>query len=90
VENALNAGKLVHGLDAVESMAARKNCRLLVVEKDFKAPDPAKARLNTPHFYIRDTVDMIIQKVLENGGDVEFLENGMLAAHGGIALIQYH
>lgn len=90
VENALSAGKLVHGLGAVESMAARKNCRVLVVEKDFKAPDSAKARLDITHFYIRDTVDTIIQKVLENSGDVEFVGNGTLAAHGGIVLVQYY
>ena len=28
--------------------------------------------------YIRDVVDDLIEKVLEDGGDVEFVDNGML------------
>ena len=44
---------------------------------------------NNP-FYIKDAVDDIMEKVLQNGGDVEFVENGVLKDYERIALIQYY
>ena len=41
-------------------------------------------------FYIKDAVDDVMQKVLENGGDVEFVDNGVLQNYGQVALIQYY
>ena len=41
-------------------------------------------------FYIKDAVDDIMEKVLANGGDVEFVENGALHEYGKIALIQFY
>ena len=40
--------------------------------------------------YIKDAVDTLIEKVLENGGDVEFVEPGMLKDYNHLALIQYY
>ena len=40
--------------------------------------------------YIKDAVDDVIEKVLENGGDVEFVEEGLLNDYQQIALIQYY
>jgi hypothetical protein len=40
--------------------------------------------------YIKDAVDDVIEKVLENGGDVEFVDEGILKDYNHIALIQYY
>jgi len=41
-------------------------------------------------FYIKDAVDDIIEKVLENGGDIEFVDQDVLRDYGHIALIRYY
>ena len=38
--------------------------------------------------YLKDAVDSVIEKVLEYGGDVEFVEDGSLADYNHIALIR--
>lgn len=99
VENAMGAKKLAHGIEEVWQAVAHKNCRLLVVERGFMytarqgaEPDVIyKEELPSDYpFYIKDAVDDVIQKVLENGGDVEFTEDGTLKDYGRIALIQYY
>ena len=40
-------------------------------------------------FYIKDAVDDIIEKVLASGGDVEFVDEGILKDYNKIALIEY-
>ena len=40
--------------------------------------------------YIKDAVDDVIEKILEAGGDVEFVEPGILESYNHIALIQYY
>jgi hypothetical protein len=40
--------------------------------------------------YIKDAVDDVMEKVLETGGDVEFVEEGLLKEYQHIALIQYY
>jgi len=82
---AQNDLKLVTGVENVLSHASRKLGRLLVVEKDFNYPavqDPAD---DTPR---RDMVDDIIEKVLESGGDVEFVDD--IKDYNHIALIEYY
>jgi hypothetical protein len=39
---------------------------------------------------IRDAVDDVIEKVLENGGDVEFADKDLLKDYQQIALIKYY
>jgi len=39
--------------------------------------------------YIKDAVDDVIEKVLENGGDVEFVDEGLLKDYHHIALILF-
>jgi hypothetical protein len=99
LENAKNEHKLSEGIHEVEKSSRQKNSRLLVVEKDFAYPpcsvhpcgeiSETVSPSNLP-FYIRDTVDSVIEKVLQNGGDVEFVENGMLKDYDRIALIKYY
>ena len=39
---------------------------------------------------IKDAVDDVMEKVLENGGDVEFVDEGVLKNYHNIALVQYY
>jgi hypothetical protein len=98
IDQALSERKLEFGIRQVWQTATHKNCRLLVVEKDFmypahQGPQPDSIyeedlSLNNP-FYIKDAVDVVMEKVLAAGGDVEFVGNGALRDYGGIALIRY-
>ena len=99
MEKAHHANKLVSGVEEVWSAAAHRNGKLLIVEKDYicsasLAGNPDKIQIedkntNRP-FYIKDAVDDIIEKILENGGDVEFVENNLLSENGHIALIKFY
>jgi len=99
LETAMNHKKLVAGINEAWSSAVHKNSRLLVVEKDFVYPaytvsnagtiSPQDINASNP-FYIKDAVDDVMEKVLQNGGDVEFFENGVLKDYERIALIQYY
>ncbi len=98
LEKAMDAKKLAVGIEAVWHTAAHKNCRLMVVEKDYVYAArlgggadiiiPSEGLNNA--FYIKDAVDDVMQKVLENGGDVEFVDNGVLQNYDQVALIQYY
>lgn len=67
-------GKLCCGLKAVWNTATHRKGRLLVVEENF----------------MEELVDDIIEKVLKDGGDVEFVEQGVLSGYQQIALIEFH
>lgn len=98
LDKAINEKLLATGMKEVWSAAARKNSRLLIVEKDYTYAahlgllpdhiDEEDESLNQP-FYIKDAVDDVMVKVLENGGEIEFVENGILSEYGNIALIEY-
>jgi hypothetical protein len=99
LDAARGSGKLAMGIQKVWQAAAEKKGRLLVVEKNymFSADRGASDTLILPHdeesnsaFYIKDAVDDVIEKVLENGGDVEFVEDDALADYAHIALILYY
>ena len=74
-------------------------CRggLLVVEKDYRCAAHQASNINptgttvkgyNKFSYIKNTLDEVIEKVLEKGGDVEFVNNGVLKWYDGIALIK--
>jgi len=99
MDKARDRKKLVTGIRDVWYAATHKKGKLLIVEKDFICPASLAGRLdkiqtedkNTQKpFYIKDAVDDIIEKILENGGDVEFVENEVLAGNGHIALIKFY
>ncbi|HEY6081977.1 MAG TPA: hypothetical protein VIU45_00885 [Chitinophagaceae bacterium] len=99
LEQAMSENKLEHGIKLVWQKATQKNCRLLLVEKDFVYPAHLGSQpgiiykedlsLNTP-FYIKDAVDDVMEKVLAAGGDIEFVSNGALKDYGRIALIRFY
>ncbi len=99
IERAADKKKLAVGMRDVWREATGKKGRLLVVEKNFQYVDQHENGDQIIHkaikpyntfSYIRDAVDDIIEKVLENGGDVEFVEERMLCKYGQIALIQFY
>jgi len=97
LERAADTGKLVIGMKEVWRQASLHKGRLLVIEKNFIYPaehtdnKETIEKLTLPYnkfSYIKDAVDDAIEKVLEYGGDVEFVDEGVLKDH--IALIQYY
>jgi Bacterial archaeo-eukaryotic release factor family 3 len=99
IEEALNHRKLAVGMDEVWKSASQKRARLLVVEKNFifpadKSSTPGiiykREESVTGAFYIKDAVDDVIEKVLANGGDVEFVDEGVLEGYSKIVLIEFY
>lgn len=99
LEDAIDNRKLAVGMDEVWAQAMSHKGRLLVVEKNFTYPaehGPDKDKIHKaakPYnrfSYIKDAVDDVIEKVLENGGDVEFVDEGVLENYQRIALVQHY
>jgi hypothetical protein len=99
IEDAMSAKKLAVGIKEVWQAASQKNAKLLVVEKDFimaaeHGAEPGiiypKEQVSLNSFHIKDAVDDIIEKVVLNGGNVEFVENGSLGNYEHIVLIKYY
>jgi hypothetical protein len=91
--------KLVTGVKNIWAEAVNHKGRLLVVEKNYVfaaqhgSTDGIIEEITEPFdklSYIRDAVDDIIEKVLENGGDVEFVDDNDLKKYDHIALIKYY
>lgn len=93
---AKNKNKLVWGIEGVWKAANNNNSRLLVVERSFIYPSQDKPTgeksvgIPSESFYIKDVVDDIIEKVLQNGGDAEFVDNGTMQEYDRIAMIRYY
>lgn len=102
LKNASEKRQVSLGIKNVWKDAMSHKGKLLVVEKNytysaehsgtdeesskiFKAVEPYNK-----FSYIKDAVDDIIEKVLESGGDVEFVESGLLNEYHHIALIHYY
>lgn len=92
-----NECRLAAGIYDVWTQANHKHGQLLIVEKDFHCPALKYANGETVFcnndkknggLITRELVDNIIEKVLENGGDVEFVDE--LKEYNHIALIEYY
>jgi len=87
--------KLAKGIKQVWHEASHKKGRLLVVEKNYMVParkiskDEISLFVQPENLFIKDAVDDIIEKVLEYGGDVEFVDDGLLGRYDHIALMLY-
>ncbi len=99
LEEAAGKKKLAWGMKDVWREAMGRKGRLLVVEKNYMYPAQHGSReeviYQSPEpynqfSYIKDAVDDVIEKVLENGGDVEFVDESLLKEYNRIALIQYY
>lgn len=98
IEEASAQHLVAEGIREVWQAACEKKGKLLIVEKDYRfagqySSDPnvieALSESNSS-LHHRDSVDEVMEKVLESGGDVEFIEDDVLNALGHIALIKYH
>lgn len=72
---AYQSGKLSKGIKEVYNAATHRRATLLLIEEDFT-------------YGSREVLDDIMEKVLKAGGDVEFVEPGLLAAYDPIVLIE--
>lgn len=94
---AANGRKTASGITAVWKEVKRKNCKLLLVEKNYRCAASIGAHPEIlevvkdprPFNVMKDAVDDIIEQVLECGGDISFMEDGSLEKQGRIALIEY-
>ncbi len=99
LEEAAGKKKLAVGIKEVWREAMIHKGSLVVVEKNYmyaalhggskEIIDTLTAPYNR-FSYIKDAVDDIIEKVLENGGDVEFVDEGILKKYNQIAFIKYY
>ncbi len=99
LEEAAGKNKLSAGMREVWSEAMSQKGRLLVVEKNYmyaaerSSKEEVIYKAIEPYnkfSYIKDAVDDVMEKVLENGGDVEFVDEGVLKGYHHIALVQYY
>lgn len=99
IDEAKSHKKLAIGIKEVWKAASEKKGRMLVVEKNFIYPAQQSSKpeiifrhdetIDNP-FYIKDAVDDVIEKVLAGGGDVEFVDEGLLKDYHKIVLIEYY
>lgn len=99
VEEAAGNKKLAYGMQEVWQEVMNKKGRLLLVEKNYRYTAEHGSRKDIIYkaddsynkfSYIKDAVDDVIEKILETGGDVEFVEENMLDGYEHIALIKYY
>ena len=99
LEVAAGKKELAIGITDVWREAMNQKGRLLVVEKNYMSAAQHGGREediyeipqpDNKFFYIKDAVDDVIEKVLENGGDVEFVDENLLREYQHIALVQYY
>ena len=99
LEEAAGKKKLAVGIKDVWREAMKAKGRLLLVEKNYMyaaehgSIDEIIYKATEPYnkfSYIKDAVDDVIEKVLENGGDVEFVDADVLNDYQHIALLQYY
>ena len=91
--------KIAIGVKNVWREAMNHNGRLLVVEKNYRYA-PARASVDDIIYkavqpyngfsYVKDAVGDMIEKVLESGGDVDFVDKGVLKDFQSIAMVKYY
>lgn len=99
VQEAADKKKLAEGIHDVWRESINNNGRLLVVEKDYSyvgyhgANETVignAAELSGEAGTIKDAVDIIIERVLQFGGEVAFVQNDSLKTYRHIALIKFY
>jgi len=98
IDEAAGQQKLAVGIEEVWKEAYEKKGRLLIVEQDYKAagehvsggkivykPTGSQNDFQTS----TDVVDDVMEMVIKNGGDVAFVDDGVLQNYGHIALVKY-
>ncbi len=97
IEQAADQNKLSTGMQQVWKSATEHRGKLLITSKNFIYPavQGTKKENIFPYnekmqqaFYIKDAVDDVIEKVLADGGDAEFVDEELLDGYGNIVLIE--
>lgn len=98
IEEAAGLHKLAVGIEEVWKEAYEKKGKLLIVEQDYRAAGEHisggkivyKPTGSQNDFKIStDVVDDAMEMVIKNGGDVVFVDDGVLQQYGHIALVKY-
>lgn len=99
IDQAMSSKQCVYGIENVWRAVAEKRGGELIVEKDYMCQaviGTDKYSLITEGFdsdrenIMQDAVDDLIELVIENGGDVSFVNNGKLEDYNKIALLTYY
>jgi Bacterial archaeo-eukaryotic release factor family 3 len=96
IKKAKTQNKLRTGVEEILKASTQNRAKLLIVEKKFVSQFQSSKiynpffRTDSPcnDFFIKNEVDDIIKNIFENGGDVEFIDDGPLKYCDHIALIQ--
>lgn len=98
IEETENKHRLASGIESVWKAAYEKKGKLLIVEKNYMASGEhisggqivyKPTGLQNDFHTSTDIVDDVMELVLKNGGNVTFVEDGLLHMYGHIALIKY-
>jgi hypothetical protein len=94
LDQAVGAHRHASGIDQVWRAAVSAKCRVLLVEKEFKYSADLSPEGNRLLPYtgqgatsLDDTVDAVIERVLDTGGEVFFYPSGTLEVHQKIAAV---
>ncbi len=99
IDEAAGKKKLAAGMKEVWRDAMQNKGQLLIVEKNFMYAAQRGGiedvlydvgRSTNQFSFIKDAVDDVLEKVLANGGDVEFVNEGSLEKFQHIVLINYY
>jgi hypothetical protein len=97
IEAAKGHGKLVEGLANVWIASKGRREQLLVVEKQLLFEQIESHKLNelvadtfpkNKTLQAKDAIDEAVENVLKNGGDIEFVENGLLKKYKHLVIIE--
>lgn len=97
LEKASKDGQLIIGLTAVQQSIAQLRGRLLVVGKRLiyqdeisEIPDVVPGKRFNRFSCVRHVIDEIIEKVLENGGDIEMVDDEVLGGQHIVLVKENH
>jgi hypothetical protein len=91
--------RLSVGIEEVWAAVSKGNAHLLAVERNYRFAGRSREtsdrieREDHPEenpFYIPDAVEVLMGRVISQGGDVVFMEDGMLREFDRIALIRHY
>lgn len=97
LREAASKNRLSFGLEDVQRKVINRKGRLLLMENKYLfdcglwnagVSNDRVARTYNKFSCIKNPIDELIEKLLENGGDVEFVNNGLLKNYRQIALIK--
>lgn len=99
IDDAADSDELVYGMSNVWAEVMSHKGRLLIVEKNYVysaehgstadeivREDPTQEKISV----IKDAVDDVIEALLKDGGDVEFVDEDVLKDYDRVALIKYY